>query len=112
MNIRVLETTDKLKLVCNNNHDGVIVTGYTSDLLSDVLANADEDAALITIQAHKNTIAVASITGISTVIICNERPVSDDMIKAAEDAEIALFLTDMTQYETTLFLGTLLGQEA
>lgn len=42
--------------------------GYTSDLLSDVMAHIKEDDALITIQAHKNTIAVASLTGASAVI--------------------------------------------
>lgn len=108
MNIRVLEAVSDLKLICNNNPNGVIETGYTSDLLSDVLANCEDDAALISIQAHKNTIAVASISGVSAVIICNDRPIPDDMVEAAEEAEIALFKTDLNQYETSLLLGKLL----
>lgn len=112
MNIRVLETIPELKLICNNNAEGEVVTGYTSDLLSDVLANADDDSALITIQAHKNTIAVASITGVSVILICNDRPIPDDMVSAAEEAEIALFVTDMSQYETSLLLGKLLEKNA
>ncbi|MBN2875543.1 MAG: iron-sulfur binding hydrogenase, partial [Spirochaetales bacterium] len=41
-----------------------IVDAYSSDLLSDVMANAVEGSVLITIQAHLNTIAVASLVGI------------------------------------------------
>ena len=36
--------------------------GYTSDLLSDVMGNAAEGNVLITIQGHKNTVAVAEAT--------------------------------------------------
>ncbi len=78
-----------------------IVDAYTSDLLSDVMAKALEGSALITIQAHKNTIAVASLIGIRAIIICNERPVPDDMIQAAQDEEIAIFRTNRTQFEVS-----------
>ena len=37
--------------------DAELAGGYTSDLLSDVMANLKEGQVLITIQAHKNTIA-------------------------------------------------------
>jgi hypothetical protein len=78
-----------------------IVDAYTSDLLSDVMAKAVEGSALITIQAHKNTIAVASLIGIRAIIICNERPVPDDMVQAARDEEIAIFRTNLTQFEVS-----------
>ena len=38
-------------------------TGYSSDLLSDVMANAKADGVLVTVQAHKNAVAVASLVG-------------------------------------------------
>ena len=41
--------------------DGELAGGYTSDLLSDVMANLKDRQVLITIHAHKNTIAVASL---------------------------------------------------
>ncbi len=71
---------------------------YTSDLLSDVMANAQEGQALITIQAHKNTVAVASLFGASCIIICNQRAIPDDMIAAAKAENIPLFVTKMNQY--------------
>ncbi len=112
MNIRVLETLSELRLICNTNKEGILETGYTSDLLSDVLAHAKEDSVLMTIQAHKNSVAVASIVGVEAIILCNNRPIPDDMVEAAEEAEIALFVTEMTQYETSLFIGKLLEKHS
>jgi len=78
-----------------------ISTGFTSDLLSDVMGNADEDSVLITIQAHKNTIACCSLAGITAVIICSGRKVPKDMIDAAKDEGIAIFMTKENQFETS-----------
>ncbi|MFP4300863.1 MAG: iron-sulfur binding hydrogenase [Spirochaetaceae bacterium] len=86
-----------------------ILTGYTSDLLSDVMANADEGSLLITIQGHKNTIAVASLSGCPAIVICNDRPIPEEMIQAAEQEEIALFSTGKNQYMVSGELYALLG---
>ncbi|KMQ50278.1 DRTGG domain-containing protein [Chitinispirillum alkaliphilum] len=75
-----------------------VSTGYTSDLLSDVMANAQEDSVLITIQAHVNTIAVASLAGIPAIIVCNSRPVPEDMIEAAQKENIAIYRSQENQY--------------
>ncbi|AHC13709.1 DRTGG domain-containing protein [Salinispira pacifica] len=71
---------------------------YCSDLLSDVMANAKEGQALITIQSHKNTVAVAALYGAPCIIICNSRPVPQEMIKAAEEEGIAIFLSTEDQF--------------
>lgn len=78
-----------------------IVTGFTSDLLSDVMGNADEDSVLITIQAHKNTIACCSLAGITAIIICSGRKIPKDMIEAAKEEGIAIFTTKENQFETS-----------
>lgn len=78
-----------------------LVDAYTSDLLSDVMAKAGEGSVLITIQAHKNTIAVASLIGMRAIVICNERPVPSDMVQAARDEGIAIFRTAKNQFEVS-----------
>lgn len=85
-----------------------IVTGFTSDLLSDVMGNADEESVLITIQAHKNTIACCSLAGITAVIICSGRTVPEDMIEAAKDEGIAIFTTKENQFKTSFKVHGLL----
>ena len=83
--------------------------GYTSDLLSDVMGNAEEDSVLITIQGHKNTIAVASLIGMRAVVLCNSRSASDDMIEAAIKEGIAVFTTEANQFLASCRIGALLG---
>ncbi len=94
-----LATSLGLEAVCVPQSDARIVDGYTSDLLSDVMANAGEDSALVTIQAHRNTIAVASLAGIRAIVVCNGRDVPLDMKEAAVGEGIAIFRTGMTQFE-------------
>lgn len=81
--------------------DAEITAGYTSDLLSDVMANAEEGSVLITIQAHKNTTAVASLVGINAIVVCNNRPAAEDMLAAAKDEGIAVFQTPENQFKTS-----------
>ena len=83
---------------------------YTSDLLSDVIANAKDGGALITIQAHKNTVAVATLVNISVIIICNSRPLPEDMLAAAKDEGIAVFLARENQFTVSGKLYRLIEQ--
>jgi len=85
--------------VCQNEFNDVdVVSAYTSDLLSDVMANAKDGGALVTIQAHKNTVAVATLVNISVIVICNSRPLPDDMLEAAKEENIAVIRTNENQF--------------
>ena len=101
MRISDLHTVIPVSCLQNQYEDRDISSGYTSDLLSDVMANAGEISVLITIQAHRNTVAVASLTDIGAIVICNDRPVPQDMIEAARAQRIALFTTAANQFITT-----------
>ncbi|MDC7245714.1 MAG: iron-sulfur binding hydrogenase [Sphaerochaetaceae bacterium] len=87
-----------------------ITGGYTGDLLSDVMGNAEEGNVLITIQAHKNSVAVASLLGLPAIILCNGRTASDDMIEAAGEQSIALFETEDSQFTASIKLNSLLSK--
>ena len=85
--------------ICQNEFEDTELCGaYTSDLLSDVMANAKDSGALITIQAHKNTVAVATLVNISVIIVCNSRPLPPDMLEAAKDEGIAVIRTRENQF--------------
>jgi len=87
------------EIIQDDFEDSPLTSAYTSDLLSDVMANAKEGGALITIQAHKNTVAVATLVNISVIILCNSRPVQDnDMLEAAKDEGIAVIRTKENQF--------------
>ena len=88
--------------------DGDLTGAYTSDLLSDVMANAKDGGALITIQAHKNTVAVSTLVNISVIVICNSRPLPEDMLVAAKDEGIAVIRTSENQFTVSGKLWQLL----
>jgi hypothetical protein len=89
--------------------DSGISGAYTSDLLSDVMANAKDGGALVTIQAHKNTVAVATLVDVTVIIICNSRPIPDDMLETAKEEGIAVLLTKENQFTVSGKLYELLG---
>ena len=98
--------------ICQSEFEDADVRGaYTSDLLSDVMAHAKEGGALITIQAHKNTVAVATLVNISVIIICNSRPLPDDMLEAAKDEGIAVIRTKENQYTVSGKLWKMLNSD-
>lgn len=82
---------------------------FTSDLLSDVLAHAADNSILITIQAHQNTVAVASLVGIRVILACSSRPVPSDMLVAARNNQIAVFRTPLDQFESSVAVHRLLS---
>ena len=105
MTIRKAAEALDAEILHNDFTDVILSIAYTSDLLSDVLANAkvprdDEKSGgvLITIQAHKNTVAVATVVNIRAIIICNSRPVPEDMLDSARKHGIALLRTKENQF--------------
>ena len=99
MTIREAAAMLNAEIIQNDFNDIVLTGAYTSDLLSDVMANAKEGGALITIQAHKNTVAVATLVNISLIVLCNNRPVQDnEMLEAAKDEGIAVIRVKENQF--------------
>ncbi|OJF77318.1 MAG: hypothetical protein BKP49_02290 [Treponema sp. CETP13] len=90
--------------------DSEITTIYTGDLLSDIMGNAPDECLIVTIQAHKNTVAVATLKDSPAIIICNNRQISEEMKLAATSEKIIIFKTDKNQYEISGLLYTLLNR--
>lgn len=72
---------------------------YVSDLLSDVLANSKEGDLWITHQSHPNVVAVASVRGLSGVIITGNRDLEPETIKKAEAEQVTLMTTKVSTFE-------------
>jgi hypothetical protein len=91
----------EIEIAQGNYADRGISSGYASDLLSDVMANAQADGVLVTVQAHKNAVAVASLVGLAAIVVCNSRPLPDDMIESARSEGVAIFRTRETAFEVS-----------
>lgn len=90
-----------------DNPNANINFAYASDLLSDVMGHCGDESVLITIQNHLNAIAVCTLAGIEAVVICNGRPVPDDMKAAAEREGVGLITTALSQFATSVALAEL-----
>jgi len=70
--MKVTEIVESMRLeVLVEGRDCDISTGYTSDLLSDVMGNCPEGCLWLTIQRHMNVIAVAQLKKITGIIMVN-----------------------------------------
>lgn len=95
------ELTEKCNLEVLNElfePDRNISGGYTSDLLSDVIANSGKNNVWITMQTHLNIIAVASLKELSAIIIVMNREVDKDAMEKAKQERITILRTGLTAY--------------
>lgn len=100
--MQLSEIREELELELLAGSDTVEVAGgYTSDLLSDVMAHAEEGDVVITIQAHTNTVAVATNVEAPAIIVCNARPVPDEMVASAREHGITLCRTELNQFQVS-----------
>jgi hypothetical protein len=78
----------------------VELTGcYISDLLSDVLANAQPGVLWVTIHIHRNVLSVASMKDIAAVLFtCGRKPEAAIVAEAVEKG-IMLLSTPFSTYE-------------
>lgn len=110
MHVKDLATLEGFVVQTMENGNTVLTDAYTGDLLSDVMGNAPSESVLITIQAHKNTVAVASLAGIEAIVICNKRSTPADMLQAAKEEDIAVLTFPGTQFEASYQIACLLGK--
>ncbi len=76
------------------------VTGaYVSDMLSDVMGNAHEGFLWITLQIHLNIVAVASLKGLSGIILVNNRVPAEDTLKKAIEENVPIMTSDLPTFE-------------
>ncbi|HLO57397.1 MAG TPA: hypothetical protein VK179_01515 [Bacteroidales bacterium] len=92
MNLEIIINQLNLKVLAGKENTGREVKGaYASDLLSDVMGKAREGYVWITMQTHKNIIAVASLKDIAAVIIVNGgNPDEGTLVAAAAEGVVVL----------------------
>ena len=94
------------KVLTGEYEDRTIASGYTCDLLSHVMGKGQADMAWITVQAHMNVIAVAALLDFACVIIPENLPVDEAIIKKAAQEDIILLSSGMTAYELVVLLAS------
>lgn len=100
MNVSDIVKTLKLNVITGKDHLGTTVTGgYTSDLLSDVMGNLKEGEVWITLQTHRNVMAVASLKEAAAIILIKNLQPDEDLLKFAQEEEVPILSTEQGAFE-------------
>ncbi len=88
----IIEALDLTPLTQPKDFSGVVpASGYTSDLLSCVMASAAHQGIWVTLQAHANIVAVAALLDLSAVIITEgAMPDPATIMKANQEGVVLL----------------------
>jgi hypothetical protein len=84
---------------CSDQLDNEVTGGYASDLLSDVLAHADDGVLWVTLHIHQNIVAVASHKGLSGIVLVQGRVPEPDTVAKAEEENIPIMISDLPAFE-------------
>lgn len=74
-------------------------SGYTGDLLSDVMGNAPGGAVWVTVQTHANVIAVATLRDVAAVVVAGGHRPEPEIAAKAEAESIALLGSSLSAFD-------------
>ena len=100
--MNLIEIVEKLQLTIKTGAgllDKEIKRGYVSDLMSDVMANANEGDLWVTLQIHQNIVAVAVMKSLGGIILINSREPEADTVQKAEAEGLPILISDMHAFE-------------
>jgi serine kinase of HPr protein (carbohydrate metabolism regulator) len=86
--------------------DREVTGGYSSDLLSDVMAHGKKGNIWITLQAHPNIIAVAVLKELSAIVLVNGRKPDEETINKAQSENVPLLTSESSAFD---LIGHLYG---
>jgi len=102
--MNISEIIKQLNLTVIAGKEGIeneITGGYTSDLLSDVMGNIKDGNIWVTLQTHKNVMAIASLRDVSAVVLVKGLKPDADMLEKANEEGIPVLGTDEETFEIT-----------
>lgn len=109
--MKVRELVEKLNLKVYSGESGLdneITGGYTSDLLSDVMGFAKDGEIWVTLQTHKNIMAVATLKDLAAVVLVKGFVPDNDAAEVSNKEGLPILGTDEQAFEITGKIFTLL----
>ena len=107
----VRELVEKLNLKVYSGESGLdneITGGYTSDLLSDVMGFAKDGQIWVTLQTHKNIMAVATLKDLAAVVLVKGFVPDNDAAEVSNKEGLPILGTDEQAFEIIGKIFTLL----
>jgi hypothetical protein len=101
MTVQELSERLGLKPVCVSEPDREIEGGYTGDLLSWVMGNAQAGDVWITIMSNNNVVAVAVLVDVACVVLTEGVTLDPGVLELAEKKGVNIYSTE----ESSFFIG-------
>ena len=112
--MKVADMVRELGLKIHSGEKGLdreISGGYVSDLLSDVMGNAGEGMVWITLQTHRNVMAIASLKDLSAVVLVRGLTPDADTVASSDAENIPVLVTQERAFELAGKLYALLNMQ-
>jgi hypothetical protein len=84
----------------HNSHNGELLKGFASDLMSDVLTLEQEGILLITGLCNNQTIRTAEMANIGTILFVRKKMPTEEMIELAQENNINLLRCEYSMFKT------------
>ncbi len=113
--MKVIDLVNELNLEVFSGESGLdreANGGYVSDLLSDVMGHADEAQVWMTLQTHKNIMAIASLKDLAAVILVAGNKPEQDTILQSQTEGIPILGTSLPCFEIAGKMYSLLMRNA
>jgi len=105
MTVRELIETGQFKTVNEGERTGSAVTKlFCCDLLSIAMSRAPQGAAWVTVMGNMNTLAVASLTEVSCVILAEGAALDEAACAKAKEKGITVLSSDEPIFDTALWI--------
>jgi len=107
MIVQELVATLGFQVVCPGDIEREVTGGYASDLLSCVMARARPGFVWVTLQAHPNVVAVASLLDLSAVIVTEGAAPDEDTVERARENGVTFLQSSHTTFTVVAQLSAL-----
>jgi len=98
--MKLQKIVDTLSLEVLTDMEDREVTGvFISDMLSDVMGNAQPGNLWLTVQSHKNVVSAANLVDISAVVVTNGKAVAEDTIELAKRFHVIILASRLSTYD-------------
>ncbi len=100
MNVREMAEQAELEVkTANDRLDTEVTGGYSADLISTVMANAEQGNVWVTWHVHPNIVAAALIVKLSAIIVVSGRQPEEDTIEKAQQEGVPILVSKLPAYE-------------
>lgn len=102
MNVQTIIDSQLFQVVVPGQPEKTISKIFCCDLLSIAMSKAPENAAWVTVMGNRNTLAVASLTDISCIILAEGITFGEEELNCAKEEGIAVFATELPVFDAGL----------